>query len=165
MYEGRSKLKPHCPYCTEDITFDEIKCPSCGVTFGLDTLILVKRLVKEATMEFADGERKQYRVPKTLKVTYSSRNALENSYLSNIGEGGVFIPTQEPLSRREKINLKIFLPDDKQALEALGEVAWSNKKERVTSKKKFPSGMGIRFVKLSHEDKERIIGALSQSSA
>ena len=158
-------MKPHCPYCTEDITFDEIRCPSCGVTFGLDTLILVKRLVREATMEFPGGERKQYRVPKTFKVTYSSPDALVNSYLSNIGEGGVFIPTKEPLNRKEKINLQIFLPDDKEGLKALGEVAWSNKEERVTPKKTFPSGMGIKFLKLSHEDKERIIGVLRQSSA
>ena len=158
-------MKPHCPYCTEDITFDEIRCPSCGVTFGLDTLILVKMLVREATMEYPGGERKQYRVLKTVKVTYSSPNALVNSYLSNIGEGGIFIQTKEPLNRREKINLKIFLPDDKEGLEALGEVAWSNKEERVTPKKTFPSGMGIKFLKLSREDKERIIGVLSQSSA
>jgi uncharacterized protein (TIGR02266 family) len=164
MSDGRFELKPHCPYCMEDIASDEIQCPSCGVTYGLDTLLLVKKIVKESMMEVQHEHRKQYRVPKTLKVTYSSPQALVNSYLSNIGEGGVFIPTKEPLDRKEKIKLKIFLPGEKKALEVLGEVAWSNKEQRVTPKKTFPAGMGVRFLKLSFEDKERIIGMLSQSS-
>ena len=158
-------MKPHCPYCTEDIAPDEIKCPSCGVTYGFDTLLLVKKIVEESMMEDQHEQRKQYRVPKTLKVTYSSPQALVESYLSNIGEGGVFIPTKEPLDRKEKITLKILLPDDKGEFEVMGEVAWSNKEDRVTPKKTFPAGMGIKFLKLSQDKKERIIGILSQYSA
>lgn len=158
-------MKPHCPYCTEDITFDEIRCPSCGVTFGLDTLILVKRLVREATMEFPGGERKQYRVPKTFKVTYSSPDALVNSYLSNIGEGGVFIPSKNPLKLKETVNLKIHIPDEEKQLEISGEVVWSNMKERVTPEGTLPAGMGIKFFELSREDKESIIGILGRSLA
>jgi len=155
-------LKPHCPYCTEDIEPDEIRCPSCGVTYGFDTLLLVKKIVEESMMEVEHEQRKQYRIPKTLEVTYPSSQALSNSFLSNIGEGGIFIPTTEPLNRKEKINLKIFLPDGKGELEVLGEVAWSNNEDRVTSKKTMPAGMGIRFLKLSQKDKERIVAILSQ---
>lgn len=158
-------MKPHCPYCTEDIDPDEIRCPSCGVTYGFDTLLLVRKIVEESMTEVEHAQRKQYRIPKTLKVTYPSSQALVNSFLSNIGEGGIFIPTQEPLNRKEKVNLKIVLPDGKGELEVLGEVAWSNKEDRVTPKKTISAGMGIKFLKLSQEDKERIIGILSQQPA
>jgi uncharacterized protein (TIGR02266 family) len=158
-------LKPHCPYCTEDIAPDEIQCPSCGVTYGFDTLLLVKKIVKESMREDQHERRKQYRVPKMLKVTYPSPQTLANRYLSNIGEGGIFIPTKEPLGRKEKINLKISLPNEEKELKVLGEVVWSDTEERATSKGTFPSGMGIKFLKLSQEDKERIIGVLSPLSA
>ncbi len=85
--------------------------------------------------------------------------------ISNIGEGGIFIPTKEPLHRKEKVDLKISLPDEEKELEVLGEVAWFNKEERVKFRETLPSGMGIKFLRLSQEDKERIIGVLSQLPA
>ena len=158
-------MKPHCPYCTKKIAPDEIQCPSCGIIYGLDTLLLVKKLVKESMMEGQHEQRNQYRVPKQLKVAYSSPDALVNSYLSNIGEGGVFIPSKNPLKLKETVNLKIHIPDEEKQLEISGEVVWSNMKERVTPEGTLPAGMGIKFFELSREDKESIIGILGRSLA
>jgi uncharacterized protein (TIGR02266 family) len=106
--------------------------------------------------------RKYDRVPKKYAITYTTPKTLVKNYLSNIGQGGVFVPTKEPLERREKVNLKIFLPDGGKEVEVFGEVAWSRKVAKVTPKGKHPQGMGIKFLKLAHEDKERIFKLLRQ---
>ena len=158
-------MKPHCPYCAKKIAPDEIQCPSCGIIYGLDTLLLVKKLVRESMMEQQHEQRTQYRVSKKLKVAYASSEALVNSYLSNIGEGGVFIPNKNPLKLRETVSLTIHIPEEEKPLEVSGEVVWSNMKEQVTPEGTLPAGMGIKFIELSREDKESIIRILSHALA
>ena len=157
-------MKPYCPYCKKEITVGEIQCPSCGTTYSLDTLLLVRSLVKEAVTESPDEPRKYDRVPKEYKVTYTTPQTLIKHYLSNISQGGIFIQTKEPLKRREKLNLKIFLPNEEKGLEVFCEVAWSRKEERVTPKGRYPQGMGLKFLNLSPEDKERISRILTSST-
>jgi len=147
-------MKVHCPYCTKEIARDEIQCPTCGTTYGLETLLLIKSVVKELML--GHPQRKYDRVPKNFAVTYTTPKTLLRNYLSNIGQGGVFIQTREPLEKREKVNLKIFLPDGGKEVEVFGEVAWSRKVAKVTPKGKYPQGMGIKFLSLARNDKERI---------
>ena len=153
-------MQIHCPYCTKEITRDEIQCPSCGTTYGLETLLLIKSVVKELML--GRPHRKYDRVPKKYAITYTTPKTLVRNYLSNIGQGGVFVPTKEPLERREKVSLKIFLPDGGKEVEVFGEVAWSRKAAKVTPKGKYAQGMGIKFLNLAREDKERILKLLRQ---
>ena len=78
------------------------------------------------------------------------------SYIFDISPGGVFVKTNSPLNPGEMINLRIRLPDKGKDVEVLGEVIWSNSQERVARKRKYPQGMGIRFLKLSTEDRIRM---------
>jgi hypothetical protein len=70
-----------------------------------------------------------------------------------------------PLKKRERISLKILLPDGKEELEVIGQVAWSSEKKHRTSIGKYPPGMGITFLNLSPEDKERIQKVLKKLTA
>jgi len=158
--KGRKGMQIHCPYCTRRIARDEIQCPTCGTTYGLETLLLVKSVVKELML--GRPHRKYDRVPKKYAITYTTPKTLVKNYLSNIGRGGVFIPTKAPLERREKVTLKIFLPDGGKEVEVFGEVAWSRKVATVTPQGKHPQGMGVKFLNLAHEDKERIFKLLRQ---
>ena len=70
-----------------------------------------------------------------------------DSYLIDIGTGGLFIKTNDPLNHGEKFGLKITLPDNEKELEVLCEVVWNRKEEEgVTPKGEYPLGMGVRFV-------------------
>ena len=157
-------MKLFCPFCMKEITPDEIQCPSCGTTFGLGTLLLLRRLSKEAPPGHPHEQRKRARVPKTLKVSYPTPKGFVDNHISNLSVGGLFVKTSEPLNRGEKFNLKIFLPDNKKELELSSEVIWTNREERMTPEGKLPPGMGVKFLNPSNEDIERIINILSQFS-
>ena len=140
----------------KEITLDEIRCPSCGTTFGLGTLLLLRRLSKEAPPGYPYEQRKRARVPKTLKVSYPTPKGFVDNHISNLSVGGLFVKTSEPLNLGEKLNLKIFLPDKEKELELSGEVIWTNREERMTPEGKLPPGMGVKFLTLSTKDKIRI---------
>jgi uncharacterized protein (TIGR02266 family) len=159
------EAKSHCPYCTKEIAADDLYCPECAVAFGEETLLVTKDLVKGMLEGSAEVKRKHDRVPKKFKITYSSPRAFKKTYLSDIGKGGVFIKTSKILSTKEKVGLKIFLPDGGKELEVVGEVAWSRKEELDTPQGKRPPGMGIRFLGLSPENIARIEKILKASKS
>jgi len=81
---------------------------------------------------------------------------LIHSYLGNIGVDGVFIPTDHPMDSGARLHVKINLPNGEKDLELNCEVVWIRKKEICTPSGKFPSGMGVKFLNLSPEDKKRL---------
>jgi uncharacterized protein (TIGR02266 family) len=126
--------------------------------------MLTKDLIKETLQEPSRVQRKYDRVPKKFKVTYSSPRAFTNSYLSDIGRGGLFIRTKNSLELRDRVNLRIDLPDDGEELKVLGEVVWSREKNELTPVGKHPQGIGIKFLNLSPFARERIDRVLYQAS-
>lgn len=155
--------KTHCPYCTKEISGDDIACPECAAAFGEETLLVTKGLVEEALKGFDEVQRRYDRVPKKFRISYSSPTALIRSYLLDIGKGGVFIKTNNPLKTKEMVSLKIMLPDGGKELKVNGEVVRSIEKKHLTPKGKYPPGMGIKFLNLSKEGTERINRVLTQS--
>jgi uncharacterized protein (TIGR02266 family) len=127
--------------------------------------LLTKGLVSEALGGFDEVRREYDRVPKRFKITYSSSEALEKCYISDIGKGGVFIKKEKPLKKDAKISLKLFLPDGGNELEVMGAVAWSSEKRHRTPLGEYPPGMGIKFLNLPSEGKERINRILRQPTA
>jgi len=88
---------------------------------------------------------------------------LKESYLSNISVGGVYIKTNSPLDKGTRFTLKLYLPDETKELEIKCEVAWAQTEDNVTPTEKRPRGMGIRFLDLSSEGKQRIDTILRQA--
>ena len=60
--------------------------------------------------------------------------------------------------------MRMVLPDGGKELEVTGEVIWSSEKKHRTPLGEYPPGMGIKFVDLSAEGKERIDRVLKQST-
>lgn len=158
-------MTPHCPYCTREIAANELQCPSCGTIYGLETLLLIKSVVKSAALDPPHEQRRYDRVPKKIQIAYQTPRTLEKHYLSNVGQGGVFVPTQNPLNRREKFKLRLILPDGGESMEVLCEVAWTRKEERTTAKETYPQGMGVKFINLTDEDRARIMKILRHPRA
>jgi len=145
-----------CPYCTKEIPYDAAQCPYCGTSYGSQTIKILRSVVNQALFDSEEDRRRVDRIPKKFKIVYNAGNALINSYLSNIGVGGVFIPTENPMDSGTRLHAKITLPNDEKDLNVNCEVVWIRKKEVNTPSGKFPSGMGVKFLSLSPEDKKRI---------
>jgi type IV pilus assembly protein PilZ len=159
---GQYNINISCPYCTREIPSQATQCPWCCVVYDSDTLKFLRLMEYEASKQENVTNRKHVRFPKTLKVTYPSTQSFEESITSNLSIGGLFIRTTKPLDRGEQINLRISIPEEQEALEALCEVIWARKGEDIGPKGKEPPGMGVKFLNLSKEATNRFIGLLGR---
>lgn len=105
-------------------------------------------------------QRQHDRVSRTFRVSYPSPGSLRNYFLSNIGSGGVFIPSNEPFTRGARFDLRILLPDEQSPLDVYCEVVWSQNEQRTINDRTYPPGMGIKFLNLSPEGQKRITDIL-----
>jgi type IV pilus assembly protein PilZ len=145
----------YCPFCSKEIRPETTQCPWCGYDFEPETLDLSTG-PEEALEQETRLRREHIRIPQKFEVAYSSSKEFVESYLEDIGLGGLFIKTREPPNKGETIHLEISLPDGGEALRVLGEVIWSIREERVTSERKIPPGMGVKFLTLPTEDRIRL---------
>jgi uncharacterized protein (TIGR02266 family) len=151
-----------CPFCSEEIAPEMNDCPSCGYAYDAETLKFFRSVYDVASEEYLDDRRRQIRITKKFKVSYPTAKAFVSNYLFNLSVGGLFIKTDAPLKPGEKMYLKVFLPDREDALEVLAEVMWSHEEEKEMEGKKFPPGMGVKFLNLSTDNIKRIISVFSQ---
>ena len=91
------------------------------------------------------------RIPISLEVTFDSGEQVLSSYLFDLGEGGIFIGTPEPLDEGSTIRLCFHLPGMSNSLLVMGSVIW-----RQGSGDSSRPGMGIKFDEISDNDRERL---------
>ena len=85
--------------------------------------------------------RKSARVPvEGFRVNYRTRAGSFFEFARNIGEGGLFIETEDPLSVGTFVSLHFELPESEKPVEVDGRVVWT-----VAYGPEQPSGMGIVF--------------------
>jgi len=157
------ELKLFCPHCTHQITPETTECPGCGYVYGPDTLEVLAKLIEKTAQKYPDERRRHARIYKTFKIAYFTVEAFAENYLSDIGTGGLFVKTENPLVKGEEFNLKIVLPRPEKELEVLCEVVWIREKERITIDGAFPPGMGVKFVDPPKEVTERVIMIIRQA--
>lgn len=96
------------------------------------------------------------RIPVQLKVDIES---CQNNYLfeisSNLSQNGIFIQTAYPLSVGSHVTIQ-FLLLDQQRIRTRGEVMWVNEGDDEES------GMGVKFLGLKEEEREKILQALKK---
>lgn len=76
----------------------------------------------------------------------------------DISRGGIFLESVKSIDLNEKLQLRIQLcrpGEDGEWLECVGEVAWRNQKEKIL-KTSHPVGFGVRFLKISFTETERL---------
>ena len=98
---------------------------------------------KKATKKKGKENRDDHRIPIQLLVDYKEK---EGSYLfdfcRDLGTGGVFIETKNPLDSGSSVDLTFTLPDSKETLVTKGTVIWVQ--GEVPGKDLTP-GMGVQF--------------------
>lgn len=94
-----------------------------------------------------------------IEVEWSVDCATEQTFLyasiTNISEMGIFVATHEPLEVGTRMTLRFAMPGEESPYTLHGQVQWVNP-IRMLSDNPNP-GMGIRFVDLSSENRERLI--------
>ena len=101
------------------------------------------------------GERRSYeRVPVEWKVDFQSGETFLYSHITNISAMGIFVYSTAPLPVGSPLTLR-FAPPGEEPMELAGEVAWVNP-YREQGENTNP-GMGVRFVELSPEQRERLV--------
>jgi type IV pilus assembly protein PilZ len=97
-----------------------------------------------------------------IDVTWSVDCETEDTFLyaniTNISEVGIFVRTDEPLEVGTRLTLKFAPPGSHDALVLTGQVAWVNPIRMLASNPN--PGMGIRFIDLTQESRERLIDAV-----
>lgn len=98
----------------------------------------------------AASGRVHHRVPVQLLVDYRANGNYLFDFCRDLGAGGVFIETKQPLSQGSVVELIFTLPDSKETLEAKGRVIWSQ--AEVAGSATAP-GMGVQFEEFTPEQR------------
>ena len=99
----------------------------------------------------ASDKRRFGRHPCRLRVQFSSPGHLKEHYITNIGDGGVFVETFYPLEIGTPVDLEILISEHSTPLCVLGEVVWAKSPSDEST-----SGMGIRFQQMTAEDRKQL---------
>ncbi len=80
----------------------------------------------------------------SLRIHLKNLNALYQSYMPYLLQGGLFFPSQKLLPLGTVVNVECQLPNDLQALNIKGKVVWMNP---TSSTNQGPAGFGVEFDK------------------
>ncbi len=116
-----------------------------------------------------ESERPSERIPlsnrrtsERIDVTWSVDCETEDTFLyasiANISEMGIFVSTREPLQVGTELTLRFAPPGAREPFVLNGQVQWINP-VRLLSASRNP-GMGIRFVNLSLDERERLVDTI-----
>jgi type IV pilus assembly protein PilZ len=98
------------------------------------------------------------RIEVTWSVDCESQDTFLYASIANISEFGIFVRTQEPLEVGTRLILRFVTPGSEEPFVLTGQVQWVNA-VRMLADNPNP-GMGIRFVDLTSEARERLIDAV-----
>lgn len=104
--------------------------------------------------------REHIRTQLLLKVEYQEPNDLLADYLTDVGEGGLFIRTQVPFTIGQKISFVVSFPGLVDPLQLQGIVRW--KLDTNAERADDPCGVGVEFV-FADEARRQEVAALVKS--
>jgi type IV pilus assembly protein PilZ len=103
-----------------------------------------------------DHQRRDARLPISLKVEYRTAGAFLVAYSVNLSKGGIFLETSTPLDVGEKVSLSFEVPGSGE-LVVEGVVTWIRK----GSLDGLPDGMGVQFDRLDESHGDQIDSMVS----
>jgi type IV pilus assembly protein PilZ len=78
-------------------------------------------------------------------VDYQSQDSEHSEHILDIGTGGVFIETTEPIAVGQDLTLNFTFPDSQDTIKVDGEIVWRNTK-----------GIGVKFIGISQQQVDKI---------
>jgi type IV pilus assembly protein PilZ len=117
---------------------------------------MVKGKGVSADVLAASDRRAAPRVLVDLEVDYALEDNYLFAYITDISETGIFVRTTTPEQPGTRLNLRFSTDNATLPIEVEGEVIWVNPYRPGTPDNLHP-GMGIRFVELDDDIKDRLL--------
>jgi uncharacterized protein (TIGR02266 family) len=108
----------------------------------------------KATKKPSAEDRTDHRVPIQMLVDYKSGGNYLFDFCRDLGTGGVFIESQQPLPVGSEMELTFTIPDSKETLRTSGKVIWSQ--PPIAERKDVASGMGVQFSNFSDANRKTL---------
>jgi type IV pilus assembly protein PilZ len=112
-------------------------------------------------MDSGDADPSNRRESERIDVAWDVDCETEDTFLyasiRNVSELGIFVQTREPLEVGTRVLLRFSPPGSDAAFALHGAVQWINPVRMVDNKN---PGMGILFVGITPEDRERLVYAV-----
>jgi type IV pilus assembly protein PilZ len=110
-------------------------------------LVQLKEMVADTQPEktITLDERESPRKPCSLSVDYQSQDRQHSEHILDIGTGGVFIETTEPIAVGQELTLNFKFPDSEKDIKVDGQIVWRN-----------PRGIGVKFIDISQQQVDTI---------
>jgi type IV pilus assembly protein PilZ len=112
----------------------------------------------QAPPDSASNRRSADRFSVTWSVDCETDDTFLYASIRNISELGIFVATREPLTVGTRMTLRFTPPGSDAGFMLAGVVQWINP-IRLLSENRNP-GMGIRFVDITADDRERLVDAI-----
>jgi type IV pilus assembly protein PilZ len=94
-----------------------------------------------------------------LHADVSTDDAFLFAYVSNISELGIFLASDKPRPIGTVLKLRFRPIESAESFEVEGEVVWINP-VRANAEENVNPGMGVKFINLDDETRERILGLI-----
>jgi type IV pilus assembly protein PilZ len=78
-------------------------------------------------------------------VDYQSQDSEHSEHILDIGTGGVFIETTEPIAVGQELTLNFTFPDSPDTIKVNGEIVW-----------RIPKGIGVKFIGMTRQQVDKI---------
>jgi len=103
-------------------------------------------------------ERRSLRLPVAMEVRCYVKDEVRERYLKMISDGGAFVASVDPLPVQTRLNLELLAQHGEEAARLEGEVVWVKHSEDPAQR-----GMGIKYVDLTDEQKQRVYQLVDES--
>src|SRR5574342_591771 len=96
------------------------------------------------------------RIPFVQRATLAHGGGGEELFLVDLGVAGTFAERAQPLPVGERVTLSFPLPGNENPIRAVCRVAWWHPPGGRMVSKSLPAGVGLEFLEISEQDRERL---------
>ena len=130
---------------------------SSGFQAVIKALALRLRRASELAVE-RKSRREDRRVHKVLNLSFKTREGLVRACSENLNGGGIFINSDKVLPKGERFFLNLQWAGMEPPMKIGCEVVWV--RTDSPDPMKTPNGMGVKFIQIAKEDRQRLIQTL-----
>lgn len=94
------------------------------------------------------------RIGVDLLVSYRSKGNYLFDFCRNLGSGGIFLKTEEPMKPGEELELTFTIPNSTEVILTKGQVMWAQ--QFVKNRPELIPGMGVQFVGCTESDRKKL---------
>ena len=113
-----------------------------------------KQNKKSQNAPSGEDKREETRIPVQMLVDYKCDGNYLFDFCRDLGAGGIFIETKDPIAIGETIDCTFTLPDSKKTLAIKGEILWHQGETKGDDGETQPAGMGVQFCEYTEEQQK-----------